>query len=252
MQNLLKVVAKHKVAATVAVGAAVVGLYLYKKGQTTAAAPAATAAYTSAQQAASNYPASAQGSIPTDGTGQSQTSQTQIAQLEQAVMGLYALQTQPVEPAAASGGASTAPPAQAATATVLPQSVAAPTPTAAAAAVKTVTSTPIVATFPRAALVVDRTPQGTVVTGTNYKDVVDAAGGLYQNHVFQRGGYQGDTFVPTRTARAIQSITAGAVGIESQQLPAIAAEVSKSHQDTSVPKAAPVRAYFNPHIRRVP
>lgn len=48
-------------------------------------------------------------------------------------------------------------------------------------------------------LVTDRTPGGKVVTGTNYKTVVNQAGGLNQNGHFVKGSYQGNKFVPLAT-----------------------------------------------------
>ncbi len=46
--------------------------------------------------------------------------------------------------------------------------------------------------------VVDNTPQGKTVSGSNYKQVVNQAGGLWQNNKWVAGSYQGNKFVPKK------------------------------------------------------
>lgn len=209
--KLLAALAKHKALTAGIVGGGALLLYLSKSQQQAATAAASTASG-GATTSPLIYPSTAQGSIPSALSSQTSTNTNsngsdptgQLTQIESVLEALYAQQqAQFASPAAATTGA-IVPNATASTvAAPLQQTIAAMQTPDVSVPIKTVQQTRT-SVLDSAGLVQASSASGIVVSSKSYKDAVDAAGGVYQNHVFTSGGYEGATFVP----RAVTTTTA--------------------------------------------
>ena len=239
MKQIKAWINKHKtIAAIIGVGVAALLYWLYQSSQS-AASSSSGATSSAALPVFTAYPSSAQGTTttatPTGTTSGTTVTNSQLSAIQQSINALYAYdaaqmaagtggntqQTGPVTTTSSGttvqtgGGSSSASVSLPVTHVV---NVAKPTQTTAPTSGNTANQSlftaqkisPVTSQITTSVpVVLDRTPTGALVASTNYKQAVNTAQGLYQNHVWDPGYYPSgsNSFVNTKSVATTPGVS---------------------------------------------